>query len=96
MNWGRFSLVPDAETADLVISVRRRNGKVVNPTIGRVPNDRPVIAEPIDSGIRVGGQHGAPAPVTEGSPPPYPRGAVTTHSDVDRVLNFTPYSRRAV
>jgi len=72
MNWGRFSPTLDAIDADLVISVRRRNGKAVSNTIGGVPNDRPVIMEPTDSGIRIGAQHGTPSSVTADSPPPGP------------------------
>jgi hypothetical protein len=70
MNWGRFTLVTDAQTADLVISVRRGNGKTVNSTIGGVPNDRPVIFQPTDSGIHVGAQGGRNTPVTEPATPP--------------------------
>ena len=72
MNWGRFSVAMDATNADLVISVRRGHGKAVTPTIGGAPNDRPVIMEPIDSGVRIGAQHGTPPPVTADSPPPSP------------------------
>lgn len=72
MNWGRFSPVLDATNADLVISVRRGHGKSVTNTIGGVPNDRPVIMEPIDSGIRIGAQHGTPPSATADSPPPRP------------------------
>ncbi len=71
MNWGRYSVVLDPLTADLVISVRRAHGKPVTPTIGGIPNERPVIVEPIDSGIGVGGEHG-PAPLTANAPPPGP------------------------
>jgi hypothetical protein len=61
MNWGRFSLVLEASNADLVISVRKENGKAVQPTVGGVPtNDRPVIFEPTDSGGRVGIHTGNP------------------------------------
>lgn len=35
--WGRFHLVRDAYGADLVIVVRRGNGKMARPTIGGVP-----------------------------------------------------------
>jgi len=73
MNWGRFSLALDPMSADLVISVRRGHGKVVAPTIGGVPNDRPVVVEQINSGIRIGGEHGTPAPLTADGPPPGPR-----------------------
>lgn len=62
MNWGRFALVPDVSTADLIISVRKGNGKVVQPTIGGVPtNNRPVIFEPTDSGVGMGGHRGTPS-----------------------------------
>ena len=73
MNWGRFSPTLDATDADLVISVRRGHGKAVSNTTGGVPNDRPVIIEPTDSGIRIGAQHGTPSSVTADSPPPGPR-----------------------
>jgi len=53
MNWGRFTPVMDAQTADLVVSSRRGHGKAANPTIGGVPNDRPVLVQPNDSGIRI-------------------------------------------
>ena len=59
MNWGRFTLASDVSSADLVISVRKGNGKVVQPTIGGVPtNNRPVIFEPTDSGVAMGGRRG--------------------------------------
>ena len=70
MNWGRFKPVLSVIDADLVISVHRGHGKAVNNTIGGVPNNRPVIMQPTDSGIRLGGQHGTPPPVTADSPPP--------------------------
>lgn len=45
-NWGRFRLVRSEYNADLVISVRKGNGKIAQPTIGGVPVDnRPVIVE---------------------------------------------------
>jgi hypothetical protein len=72
MKWGRFSPAMDATNADLVISFRRGHGTAVSTTIGGVPNDRPLIMEPIDSGIRIAAQHGAPPSVTAGSPPPRP------------------------
>lgn len=91
MNWGRFSVVLDPLTADLVISVRRAHGKAVTPTIGGIPNERPVIVEPIDSGIRVGGEHG-PAPVTANAPPPgpLPQGEIGPSEDT-----FAVYRGRA-
>ena len=61
MKWGRFNLASDVSTADLVISVRKGNGKLAQPTIGGVPiNNRPIILEPTDSGIGMGGHTGIP------------------------------------
>ena len=71
MKWGRFELANDVSTADLVISIRKGNGRIARPTIGGLPtNNRPVIYQPTDSGGRIGAGHGAPPP---GDPPgPYP------------------------
>ena len=53
-NWGRFTLAPDVSSADLIISIRKGNGKIAQPTIGGVPtNNRPVIFEPTDSGVGI-------------------------------------------
>src|SRR5215813_8912310 len=55
--WGRFRLVMDAQTADLVISVQK--GHASGPTVRNLPTDsRPVIIQPSDGNIRVGGQQG--------------------------------------
>jgi hypothetical protein len=59
MKWGRFSLAIEGSTADLIITVSKGNGKIVQPTIGGVPvNNRPVVLEPTDSGGRVGARRG--------------------------------------
>lgn len=77
MNWGRFRLVNNLSMADLVISVRKGNGKVVQPAIGGVPvNDRPVIFQPTDSGGRVGVSHGTPPPIDGDSPGQQQQGGV--------------------
>jgi hypothetical protein len=85
MNWGRLKPVMDAQTADLVISVRRGHGNVANPTIGGVPNDRPVIVQPNDSGIRVGAQQGRNTPLTDpnATPPtgPHPQTEIGPSED---------------
>lgn len=59
MKWGRFRLVIEPINADLIITVRKGYGKIVQPTIGGVPSDRPVIFEPTDSGGRAGGHTGS-------------------------------------
>lgn len=89
-NWGRFTPVMDAQTADLVISIRRGHGRAVSPTIGSVPNDRPVIMQPNDSGIRIGAQQGRNTPITDPSamPPtsPHPQTEIGPSEDT-----FTVY-----
>ena len=61
MNWGRLTLVNDVSQADLVISLRKGNGKIVQPTIAGIPtNDRPVIMQPSDTGGRGGLSRGSP------------------------------------
>jgi hypothetical protein len=60
MSWGRLSLAINAETADLIITVRKGSGKVVQPVIGGIPpNNRPIVLEPTDSGGRIGGGVGS-------------------------------------
>lgn len=59
MNWGRFVIVTDVSSADLVISIRKGNGKLAQPTVAGVPiNNRPVIVEPTDGGIAGAGRRG--------------------------------------
>jgi len=61
MKWGRFRLEENAADAELVISIRKGNGRIARPSIGGVPiNNRPVIFEPTDSGGQAGGQMGNP------------------------------------
>ncbi len=67
MNWGRFRMALNASDADLIISVRKGNDRMAQPTIGGMPNnDRPVIFQPADSAGRAGGQNGTPS--TPGDP----------------------------
>lgn len=78
MKWGRFLPVLDGQNPDLVIVVRKGQEKLVQPTIGGVPgdNDRPVVLQPTDNGIRLGGQRGRPPDATQGAPPdtgPHPK-----------------------
>jgi hypothetical protein len=78
MNWGRFRLATDVSTADLVVVVRKGNGKVAQPTVGGMPtNSRPVIVEPTGSGGRIGGSAGTPPmsgdPTGSRSPSPAPQ-----------------------
>jgi hypothetical protein len=66
MNWGRFRLALSAADADLIVSVRKGDGRIARPTIGGIPdNDRPVIFQPSPTDPRVGGQRGTPPPLTD-------------------------------
>lgn len=60
--WGRFRPIFQGMSPDLVVVIRKGNGKIAQPTVqgGPSPNDRPVIIQPNDSGIRIGGQKGRP------------------------------------
>jgi hypothetical protein len=88
MNWGRFTLAMEPTTADLVISIRKGNGRLVNPTVTGPGNNRGVILQPTDGGVRIGGQRGAPSPVTDpgmGGPPdtrPHPSTEIGPSEDV--------------
>ena len=64
MKWGRFRLVMDSQTADLIIAVRK--GHANGPTIRNSPtDDRPVIVQETDDQIRVGVQRGRPPDLTD-------------------------------
>lgn len=65
MDWGRFRLTMSAIDADLIISVRKGDGKIARPTIGGIPDDRPVILQPSPTDPRVGGQRGTPPPLSD-------------------------------
>lgn len=57
--WGRLDLVLSAQTADLIIAVRKGNAN--GPTISNSPTDqRPIILQPTEGGTRVGVQRGQP------------------------------------
>jgi hypothetical protein len=62
MQWGRYSLVMEASSADLIMTVRKGSGKVAQPTIGGVPQNNDIgVIQPTDSGGRVGIRQGNPA-----------------------------------
>jgi hypothetical protein len=71
--WGRFDLVMDAQTADLVIAVRK--GHAGGPVISNSPVDnRPIIFQPSAGGGRAGGQQGRPPDLTNPGLGPQDRG----------------------
>jgi len=55
--WGRFRIVTDAQTADLIVAVRKGHGS--GPTIGNSPaDDQPIIYQPSGGDVRGAGQRG--------------------------------------
>jgi len=63
MKWGRFRLVMESQTADLVIAVQK--GHASGPTIKNSPADnRPTIYESTGGEVRVGAQQGRPPDIT--------------------------------
>jgi hypothetical protein len=73
LQWGRYRLIPDALTADLIVAVRK--GHAGGPAVSSAPIDtRPVIFQPSPGTIYVGGQQGAPPDLTQrpGPEPPKP------------------------
>jgi len=87
MKWGRFELANDVSTADLVIEVRKGNGKIAQQTIGGLPtNSRPITAETTDSGGRVSGGTISPMggnnPAGAQRPEPSPQVEVGAADDV--------------
>ena len=82
MKWGRFELATEVSTADLVITIRKGNGKIAQPTIGGIPNNnRPIIFQPTDSGGRVGGSRGTPPTAGDPTAPQNPE-SPTPHVEV--------------
>jgi hypothetical protein len=62
LSWGRFRLVQEASSADIVIVVKKGTEKAVTPVISGGPVDkRPVTLETTDSRIRIGAKQGQPA-----------------------------------
>ena len=97
MKWGRFTPVMEGTPADLVITVRKGNGKMVNPTVGGLStNNRPAVLEGGDGNLRIGVQHGR-APMggdigTGRGPAPTPRTEVGPVEDTFAVYRTSTES----
>ncbi len=65
MRWGRYRLVQETSSADIVVRVKKGSDKAATPTINGGPVDsRPVTVESTDNAIRIGAKQGHP---TDGS-----------------------------
>jgi hypothetical protein len=70
LSWGRFEPVLSKQTADLIIVLRRGNGRMMNETMPDPrQNNRAGVITPTDNGVSMGGQHG-PQPGMPGGPSP--------------------------
>jgi hypothetical protein len=95
--WGRFRLVQEGYTADLVIVVRKGNGKVVQTTIGGTPiNGIPPVSvgsttSPTQTTTRAGGRWGDPGsndPSSAGTQPAAPQPQVEAGSSQDMFVVY--------
>jgi hypothetical protein len=106
MKWGRFEIVNEEWRADLIITVRKGNGKLAQPTIAGIPqDDRPVVFRPAESGGQVSAsQGGAPTegdPTARRYPNPTPQAEVGPKEDMfavyrgkrDNPLDYSPVWR---
>ena len=86
--WGRIMPVTDPSQADLIIVIRKGNGKLVQPTIGGAPGNAapPVIAQRTDSGINASGRTGPPLQQSE----PHPQMEVGSTQDMFVVYRGDP------
>lgn len=85
MKWGRLQPVMDAETADLVITVRKGSGRIAQETIGGIPNNRPVVVESSGDTTRIGVQQGRDPAAEQSEPPkigPHPQVEVGSSDDM--------------
>jgi hypothetical protein len=59
LNWGRYNPILGTQAADLIIVVRKGNGRLASDTINDPrQNNRPAVINPIDNGVSAGVQHG--------------------------------------
>lgn len=96
--WGRFRRVQEGFTADLVIMVRKGNGRMVQPTIGGTPiNGTPPVSvgsttSPTETTTRVGGRWGNSGipndPSNAGTQPATPHPQVEVGSSQDMFVVY--------
>lgn len=86
--WGRLTPVTDPSMADLIIVVRKGNGKLAQETIGGTPINTPppVIAQRTDGGINASARQGPPLEETQ----PHPQMEVGGTQDTFAVYRGDP------
>src|SRR3984957_7012261 len=72
LTWGRYNPILQTNDADLIVVVRKGNGRMVNDTIHDPrQNNRPGSVLTADNGVSLNGQHGTSSP--QPSPEPSPQ-----------------------
>ena len=72
LSWGRYNPILQTNDADLIVVVRKGNGRMVNDTIHDPrQNNRPGSVLTADNGVSLNGQHGTSSP--QPSPEPTPQ-----------------------
>ena len=86
--WGRLMPVTDSSQADLIIVIRKGNGKLAQETIGHTPINAPppVIAQRTDGGINASARNGPPLQTSD----PYPQMEIGTSDDTFAVYRGDP------
>jgi hypothetical protein len=68
LKWGKYQVVQDASTADLIVVVRK--GRAQSTTIGGTKDPAPVIVDPVGSGVNISIHRGENPPLSRTNPPP--------------------------
>jgi hypothetical protein len=72
LSWGRYNPILQTNDADLIVVVRKGNGRMVNDTIHDPrQNNRPGSVIAADNGVSLNGQHSTPS--NQPSPEPTPQ-----------------------
>lgn len=59
LKWGRFEPVISTQVADLIVVLRKGQGRLVNETVPDPrQNNRAGVIDPTDNGVMIGAQHG--------------------------------------
>jgi len=88
--WGRLTPVADPSQADLIIVIRKGNGKLVQPTIGGAPGNEPppISGQQTDTGIMASGRAGPP--LERQQQPPHPQLEAGNPDDTFAVYRGNP------
>jgi len=91
LRWGRLNPILSTQSADLIIVVRKGNGRIVDQTMpDRRQNNRPGSITQADNSVSVGAQHGPQPNISSG--PSAPPTAAPSRTEIGTVYDsFTVY-----